>query len=195
VFFLEKTSSIPKLLGIQSNKFIKRLVIKLEGSIDQDYYEKIKYRSLQKYPDMNERKFEVLYFELKRFFLLKALVPNLSMYSPKVDDIWHEMLMFTREYQEFSHRFLGEMIHHNPHLRGKVDHSGRAWFDWLYLHVYNLESFSWNAWNGFLFSTITMENLNGDSEEEIIKNIFNVNRFEKDSESYVFFSGMIQKLR
>jgi hypothetical protein len=192
---LDKTSRIPEMLGIQSNNFIKKLVVKLEEAIDQDYYEKIKYRSLSKYPEMNEDQFEILYFELKRFFLLKALVPNLSMFSPQVDDIWHEMLMFTREYQDFSHRFIGEMIHHNPHLKGEVDHSGRAWFDWVYLHVFNLESFSWNAWNGFLFSKVNIDDLNGVTEEEMIKNIFNVNTLKRDHESYDFFYKIIRKLR
>lgn len=33
--------------------------------------------------------------------------------SLKVDDAWHEMLMFTRYYQEFSN-FIGGFIHHDP---------------------------------------------------------------------------------
>jgi hypothetical protein len=36
------------------------------------------------------------------------------MFSEEVDEIWHDMLLFTQKYQVFSEQFLGTMLHHTP---------------------------------------------------------------------------------
>ncbi len=36
------------------------------------------------------------------------------MLSEDVDEIWHDMILFTKEYQRFSEKFLGKMLHHIP---------------------------------------------------------------------------------
>ncbi|KIV56446.1 hypothetical protein AM501_09840 [Aneurinibacillus migulanus] len=37
------------------------------------------------------------------------------MFSEEVDEIWHEALMFSRDYEKLCHMFTGSMIHHVPH--------------------------------------------------------------------------------
>lgn len=39
------------------------------------------------------------------------LVPSLQ-----IDDVWHELILCTREYQKFCEMFLGTFIHHSPEL-------------------------------------------------------------------------------
>lgn len=51
--------------------------------------------------------------EAKRMLYLNTLSSESVSPSVRVDMAWHEMLMFTRFYQEFC-KFLGEFIHHDP---------------------------------------------------------------------------------
>jgi hypothetical protein len=51
--------------------------------------------------------------EAKRMLYLSVRTDDEISPSMKVDDAWHEMLMFTRYYREFSD-FIGAFIHHDP---------------------------------------------------------------------------------
>ena len=59
------------------------------------------------------------------------------MFSKRVDDIWHEMLMFTREYETFSKKFYHELLHHTPNNDPTPIPFERAFFDWVYLSSLN----------------------------------------------------------
>lgn len=51
--------------------------------------------------------------EAKRMLFLSASTGELVAPSAFIDPAWHEMLMFTRFYHEFS-SFIGKFIHHDP---------------------------------------------------------------------------------
>ena len=51
--------------------------------------------------------------EAKRMLYLRVASGQPVNPSMKVDDAWHEMLMFTEFYQEFC-AFIGQFIHHKP---------------------------------------------------------------------------------
>ncbi|NCO04625.1 MAG: hypothetical protein GW939_00585 [Candidatus Magasanikbacteria bacterium] len=51
--------------------------------------------------------------EAKRMLYLSAREKTVVSPSHDVDMAWHEMLMFTRFYQEFA-EFIGKFIHHDP---------------------------------------------------------------------------------
>ena len=51
--------------------------------------------------------------EAKRMLYLSIRTKERISPSLKVEDAWHEMLMFTRDYQEFA-EFIGGFIHHDP---------------------------------------------------------------------------------
>lgn len=51
--------------------------------------------------------------EAKRMLYLSASQQTVVSPSEDIDMAWHEMLMFTRFYQEFS-QFIGKFIHHDP---------------------------------------------------------------------------------
>lgn len=51
--------------------------------------------------------------EAKRMLYLSIVSDSSVSPSLKVDDAWHEMLLFTRFYQKFSD-FIGGFIHHDP---------------------------------------------------------------------------------
>lgn len=56
---------------------------------------------------------EALVREAKRMLFLSASKRVVVSPSHQVDMAWHEMLMFTRFYQEFAD-FIGKFIHHDP---------------------------------------------------------------------------------
>ncbi len=184
-------------MGIKNHSLVEKLVFKIENAISKDYYEKIQYRVLKSNPEISINDFLVRWFELKRYFILKAIFPELSMYSKEVDEIWHEMLMFTREYQDFSERFLGSMLHHNPHIEENIeDFFGKGWFDWAYLQLFHLEPFSWHLWHGFLFHKLNpgIENLLRSGQVHEIEKIFNTQFIKSFPEGETFLKNVIDKL-
>jgi hypothetical protein len=53
---------------------------------------------------------------LRHFFLayLKSGRKYVAMPSQVADDLWHEFILYTREYQEFCRKAFGGMLHHTP---------------------------------------------------------------------------------
>jgi hypothetical protein len=57
------------------------------------------------------------FVELKKYVGLAFLFQEpLDMPSRTVDDVWHQFILFTREYHDFSKRFYGKYFHHSPYL-------------------------------------------------------------------------------
>lgn len=53
--------------------------------------------------------------DFKRFIGLVVLgYSNLSVPSREVDEVWHNFILYTKEYHLFSNRFYGKYIHHCP---------------------------------------------------------------------------------
>src|SRR5262245_47429547 len=72
---------------------------------------------------------------LRQFFLvyLKGNFKRVSMPSQVVDDLWHEFILFTREYGKFCDKAFGKFLHHTPAVKlGAVmsDNEGlrRVWW-------------------------------------------------------------------
>jgi hypothetical protein len=59
---------------------------------------------------------EALFAEAKKFLILSYADSDVSwsMYSARVDETWHQFVLFTSQYVDFCHRFFGEYLHHNP---------------------------------------------------------------------------------
>ena len=53
---------------------------------------------------------------LRQFFIAHLASGNrfVSMPSQAVDDLWHEFILYTREYKEFCRRAFGGFLHHTP---------------------------------------------------------------------------------
>lgn len=51
--------------------------------------------------------------EAKRMLYLSIVSDDSISPSNRVDDMWHEMIIFTRFYKDFG-EFIGGFIHHNP---------------------------------------------------------------------------------
>lgn len=57
-----------------------------------------------------------LFAEVKKYLALIARDPEaeLPMFSTRIDQVWHEFVLFTREYAEFCVRHAGRFLHHAP---------------------------------------------------------------------------------
>ncbi|MBL8673224.1 MAG: hypothetical protein JNK11_21380 [Alphaproteobacteria bacterium] len=72
---------------------------------------------------------------LRQFFLahLRSGRRFVSMPSQVVDDLWHEFILYTRDYQRFCKHAFGQFLHHTPAVAlGKEHHSNeglrRVWW-------------------------------------------------------------------
>ncbi|WP_137791390.1 hypothetical protein [Bacillus sp. E(2018)] len=144
----EKTE-LPPNLGIREDLHLQKSVRNMEKALPREFKEKIKRRYLSEHPKATDAYFEVLFYELQRFFIMCSLLNNVPMFSKKVDDIWHEMLMYTKEYEKFSTELCGEHIHHAPNDVVEPDPHGRAWFDLLYAKLFTFTDFTHIAWGTF----------------------------------------------
>jgi hypothetical protein len=59
---------------------------------------------------------EELFGEVKRYIVFTRVdtSKDWDMYSLRVDEVWHQFILYTAEYSEYCHRFLGRYVHHKP---------------------------------------------------------------------------------
>ncbi|MEH7344602.1 hypothetical protein V7122_12150 [Bacillus sp. JJ1532] len=116
--FKLKYEPIPANLGILKPRD-KDIVKLLHSSLASSNVNQLKLRVLQNNANWTDHDFEWAYFELKRYFILNSLLKTVPMFSERVDEIWHEMLMFTKDYEKFSHKFYKGFLHHTPNIDSK----------------------------------------------------------------------------
>jgi hypothetical protein len=173
----EKVSLHPGL-GVRANLHLEKGVCRLENALPEDFKERIKRRYLAEHPKATEAYFEAVFYELQRFFIMCSLLSNVPMFSKKVDAIWHEMLMYTKEYEKFSADLCGEHIHHAPNDAVQPDPHGRAWFDLLYSKLFVFTDFTPIAWGTFFQHPLhqgLLHELRTLSNEELAKRYFREN--------------------
>ena len=88
---------------------------KLLESLDYDapfLIEKLVKQQIADSPDEARR----LYMEVKRYIVLVMLdtSEHFTMHSLRVDEAWHQFVLYTREYSDFCQRYFNKYIHHAP---------------------------------------------------------------------------------
>jgi hypothetical protein len=141
--------NIPENLGLLMDVPAKRVMAKLDKALSYEYINQVKIRFLSDHPEISEDEFEWRLFELKRYFLLNSVMKNTPMFSSDVDEIWHEMLMFTKQYEAFSEKYIGSMLHHTPNLEPEPAPQERAFFDWVFAQMFEITEYTWKSWGAF----------------------------------------------
>lgn len=180
-----RASDLPQGLGLLEGVPLERIVTKLNSALPLDYVERLQYRVKAGNPSMSDDEFACKWFELKRFFLMNLILKRTPMFSSEIDEIWHEMLMFTREYQRFGDQFAGGVIHHSPEREPKEMPGERAWFDWVYAHLFEFTPTSSRCWNGFFRNPLDVERtdlLRKANEEQIAEQWFDMEQAKRYSE-------------
>jgi hypothetical protein len=69
---------------------------------------------------------EELFLEVKKYLALAALRADgeVPMFSTRVDQVWHEFVLFTREYALFCTHHVGHFMHHAPLEAAGADGAG-----------------------------------------------------------------------
>ncbi|RUT35565.1 hypothetical protein EJP77_00645 [Paenibacillus zeisoli] len=175
------------------------LAVKLEKSISAEWANSLKQRVLAEHPYISEREYEWRWVELKRFFVMCSVLKQVPMFSRAVDEVWHEMLMYTQEYHQFSNRFLGQMLHHAPNGEPSIPMPNeRAWFDLVYV-----ELFGWNyhnavIWGAFFRNPLPKEELERYSQPGSVlepQSRFNTWAYEKSPEARKAIDKIIDNLQ
>lgn len=177
-----RASDLPQGLGLLEGVPLERIVTKLNSALPLDYVERLQYRVKAGNPSMSDDEFACKWFELKRFFLMNLILKKTPMFSSEIDEIWHEMLMFTREYQRFGDQFAGGVIHHSPEREPKEMPGERAWFDWVYAHLFEFVPTSSRCWNGFFRNPLDVERtdlLRKANEEQIAEQWFDMEQAKR----------------
>ncbi|KOP67889.1 hypothetical protein AMS62_23505 [Bacillus sp. FJAT-18019] len=175
------TPELPPILKAGSPA--SELASRLEAALPATYQDMLKQRVLSEHPDMTEQEYAWRWQELKRFFVLCAVLDRVPMFSRDVDEIWHEMLMYTYEYQQFSERYLGRMLHHAPNTGNEQTllPTERAWFDTIYVELFGWHEYSAKLWGSFFRVPLPREEL-----EAITSSHFNVNHGQKRFNAWTY---------
>jgi hypothetical protein len=178
---IRKQSWVREDLGLQSHDSqldgdLRRLINRLVWSYSREYVDRVKRRVMENH-GIRETEWNNRWFELKRFFLMTALMKQVPMYSREVDQVWHEMLMFTRAYEQFSKRFLGEYLHHEPHdaAGAAAGRTMRGWFDLIYCWLFQPTPYSILTWGAFFrqpVPTKILRDFEGEVSEEVLERYF-----------------------
>lgn len=170
------SANVPLNLGIRPHIKIEALERRLNKAFTPSFQEKLKMRHLQAHSAMSDAEYEWKLLELKRYFVMCSIMRNVPMFSSAVDEIWHDMLMFTREYQHFCDELIGTTIHHAPHSNVQPMPGERAWFDWVYSQLFEPTPFSGYIWNAFFRNPLPkplLEQFHRESKEQLINHLFN----------------------
>ena len=73
-------------------------------------------RLLKRRPELSPAQVALVFAGLRQYFeiSLDARKRLASMPSQAVDDLWHEFILYTRNYQTFCNRAFGRYLHHTP---------------------------------------------------------------------------------
>lgn len=153
ILFLRKKLSFkfglsPVELEIKPIKGLKKLSDHLEQSLSSSFMENVEER-IRRNNRLKENEYEWRLLDLKRYFILTSLLKESPMFSEKVDELWHEMLMFTREYEDFSKNYLGTLLHHSPNVKVVPDPDLRGFFDWVYAELFFIRNENIHLYKGF----------------------------------------------
>ncbi|HSI37571.1 MAG TPA: hypothetical protein VK946_00705 [Methylotenera sp.] len=71
---------------------------------------------IKKHPKLNAQDTHLVSKALRQYFLTyhRAKYKHVSMPSEVVDDLWHEFILYTRNYEQFCKRAFGRFFHHTP---------------------------------------------------------------------------------
>jgi hypothetical protein len=102
-----------------------------EFALPPGLYEKLR----EKHPHLSLKDCQLVGHALRQFFLayLKSRRQEIAMPSQVVDDLWHEFILYTHAYAQFTRRAFGRFLHHVPaavfaQSQSKDDGLMRCWY-------------------------------------------------------------------
>jgi hypothetical protein len=98
----------------------------ISKDIDLDYvsnyeHKRVIEKFVQVHPEYHNHSIEILFRELKKYLLICAITKKSIMPSKSIDKIWHEFILFTKDYSEFCQLAFKKYIHHEPTLGRPIE--------------------------------------------------------------------------
>ncbi|MFO1403620.1 MAG: hypothetical protein U1E96_03475 [Azonexus sp.] len=95
-----------KMVAAQRAEFIRHF------ALPQGLYERLRKRR----PELSLKDCQLVSQALRQFFLahLRSGRRFVSMPSQVADDLWHEFILYTKEYESFCRKAFGRFLHHMP---------------------------------------------------------------------------------
>jgi hypothetical protein len=132
-FFL---ACLAALLSLLLYLWTRHTKLRREAFIRNAVLPKGLFERLRKHhPDLSLKDCQLVANGLRQFFLthLKSGRQHVSMPSQVVDDLWHEFILYTKNYDAFCTRAFGRFMHHTPAValtRSKQNNGGlrRCWW-------------------------------------------------------------------
>jgi hypothetical protein len=87
----------------------------------------------------SREEYQEAFTEFKKYAALSNIFEGeqLGMVSEKVDAVWHQFILFTKNYEQFCNDYLGRFLHHFPNLdKDKRDNGSVKSFRERYTQVY-----------------------------------------------------------
>lgn len=80
------------------------------------------------HPNLSQKDCQLVAHALRQFFLayLKSGRKYVSMPSQAVDDLWHEFILYTKNYERFCRQAFGGFLHHTPAVVLSGNHRSNA---------------------------------------------------------------------
>lgn len=182
----------PGSLEIKHIKGLKKLSDHLEQSLSKSFMENVEVR-VRNENRLKENEYEWRLQDLKRYFILTSLLEESPMFSEKVDELWHQMLMFTREYDDFSKKYLGTTLHHRPNVKVEPNPDLRGFFDWVYSELFFIRKENIYLYKGFFRYPVhpnVIEEFRSLPEEDLLELYF-----KNDSKYKTTILGLISAMK
>ncbi|CAM3727549.1 hypothetical protein [Mesobacillus zeae] len=131
--------------SILTENYINRL----DTSLDRTLMERVNTSFRLKHPRMTQYEANLYWRELKRYFMLAGMFKSVEMFNEKIDDLWHALLHYEKEYEDFSNRFIGHKLKHIPHSQPSFKPEERTFFDFCYVQMFTLDTSARKIWGEF----------------------------------------------
>lgn len=134
------TLALVALTGLGSLAFLlerrRRVALQREAFVRDYAFPQGLFEQLRKKrPALDLKQCQIVSLALRQFFLahLKSGRQYVSMPSQAADDLWHEFILHTRNYEAFCRRAFGRFLHHTPAVAvgsSSAAHAGlrRCWW-------------------------------------------------------------------
>jgi len=93
-------------LSLRREEYIRHFVL------PKGLFERLRHH----HPHLTAKECQLVSHGLRQFFLahLKSGRSYVSMPSQVADDLWHELILYTKNYQSFCEKAFGRFLHHTP---------------------------------------------------------------------------------
>ena len=115
-----------KVFSVKPKNFDNSDLIQQEYFTKLDNYDMsfVKERLFIEKTFADEKEYTEASCELKKFFALSKLYgQSMAMTSPRIDEVWHQFILFTRDYHKFCDDFIGRYFHHDPNIPSRMNNS------------------------------------------------------------------------